>query len=144
MATEHGLSFWMAGSDVLRGWAMAMAEDAEGGVELIKRGMSAWQATGSVTYRTYYLGLLAEALAHCGRVAEAHDALVEALMLAEQTGEHLWTPELRRLRGETMLRDGGMSGADFPAAEAEKPAFSQPAPTREWSRRRIILLRRRG
>jgi serine/threonine protein kinase/predicted ATPase/energy-coupling factor transporter ATP-binding protein EcfA2 len=119
VATEHGLSFWMAGSDVLRGWAVAMAEDADRGVELIKRGMSAWQATGSVTYRTYYLGLLAEALAHCGRVAEAHDALVEALALAEQTGEHLWTPELHRLLGEIMLRDGGMSGDDSSAAEAE-------------------------
>jgi predicted ATPase len=119
VATEHGLSFWMAGSDVLRGWAMAMADDADGGVDLITRGISAWQATGSVTYRTYYLGLLAEALAHCGRVAEAHDALVEALALAEQMGEHLWTPELHRLLGEIMLRDGGMSDADTAAAAAE-------------------------
>ena len=119
VATEHGLSFWMAGSDVLRGWAMAMAEDAENGVELIMRGMNAWQATGSVTYRTYYLGLMAEALARCGRVAESHDTLVEALALSEQTGEHLWTPELHRRLGEIMLRDGGLSGEDVSAAEAE-------------------------
>jgi predicted ATPase len=119
VATEHGLSFWMAGSDVLRGWALAMAEDADGGVELIERGLNAWQATGSVTYRTYYLGLLAEGLARCGRFAQAHDVLVDSLALADQTGEHLWTPELHRLRGEIILRDGGMSGEDLAAAEAE-------------------------
>jgi predicted ATPase len=119
VATEHGLSFWMAGSDVLHGWARAMSDDAAGGIALIERGMAAWQATGSVTYRTYYLGLLAEALLKNRQIAEAHDAVVDAIALADQTGEHLWTPELHRLRGEIILRDGGMSGADLAAAEGE-------------------------
>jgi predicted ATPase len=94
----------MAGSAVLRGWAMAAEGKGEQGLAEMQRGLLDWQATGSVTYRTYYLGLLAEAIAAHGSIEEAAGLLREALELVEQTGERLWEGELRRLLGEVTLK----------------------------------------
>jgi adenylate cyclase len=62
-----------------------------------------------VTYRTYYLGLLAEVLAGQGPAGaeEARGVLEEALALAARTGEGLYEAELYRLRGEARLLGPG-------------------------------------
>jgi predicted ATPase len=98
IAADHGFAFWSAGANILMGWA---ANDAE----QLRSGLFAWQATDSVTYQTYYLGLLAEVLGGQGHVAEPLRLLDEALLLAQQTGEGLYEAELHRLRGEILLQD---------------------------------------
>jgi predicted ATPase len=117
IAADQGMSFWQAGGTVLRGWAVAEGGDRAEGVALLRRGLDAWQATGSVTYRTYFLALLAEALAGDGRTADALPLVDEALALVEQTSERLFEAELHRLRGE-LLR---------PTAEAEAEASFRQA-----------------
>jgi predicted ATPase len=107
VAGEHGFSFWLAGSAVLGGWAQAAAGAVDEGVERLRRGLADWQATGSVTYRTYYLGLLAEGLGWQGRIDEGVRVLDEALALVRETGEGLCEAELYRLRGELLLRAAG-------------------------------------
>jgi predicted ATPase len=102
LSTEHGFSFWLAGGTVLSGWALADSGEEEG-VACLRQGLHDWQATGSLTYRTYYLGLLAEALAGRGKAEEGLRVLDEALALARQTGEGLYEAELLRLRGELLL-----------------------------------------
>jgi predicted ATPase len=104
IAAEHGFSFWLAGAAVLGGWAVAAAGAADEGIRRLRQGLLDWQATGSVTYRTYYLGLLAEVLGEQGEVVQSQGVLEEALALAQQTREGLWEPELYRLRGELWLR----------------------------------------
>src|SRR5262249_52292550 len=84
------------------------------GLDLLRQGLADWDATGSVTYRTYYLALLAEVLGAGGSTGEALAALAEALQLAQQTGERYYEAELHRLRGEFLLKS-----ALEPAAEAE-------------------------
>lgn len=103
ISAEHGLLFWLAGSSVLIGWALVEEGAAEQGTERLRQGLREWRATGSGTYQTYYLGLLAEALRRHGRAEEALRALDEALDLAGQTGEGMYEAELHRLRGETLL-----------------------------------------
>src|SRR5262245_6306220 len=61
ITSEHGLSFWFAGSQVMRGWAQTALGDSAG-LALLRQGMAAWEATGSESMRTYYLALLAECL----------------------------------------------------------------------------------
>jgi predicted ATPase/predicted Ser/Thr protein kinase len=102
IAVEHGFSFWRAGSAVLGGWAMAAGGVAEG-LARLRQGLVEWAATGSVTYRTYYLGLLVEVLLEQGELQEARRVVEEALALVEQTGERLYESELHRLRGELHL-----------------------------------------
>src|SRR5262245_2850245 len=81
LAAEHGFSFWLAGAEVLRGWARAEC-GAEDGVDQLRHGLRDWLMTGSVTYHTYYLGLLAEVLLRRGRADAARPVLEEALALA--------------------------------------------------------------
>ncbi len=114
-ATLHGLSFWMAGSTVLGGWALAGCGKSVDGLDRLRRGLAAWDATGSVTYKTYYLGMLAEVLAERGEVDESGRVLDEALALVRQTSEGLYEAELHRQRGELLLRKA--DGASVPSAD---------------------------
>jgi predicted ATPase len=129
IASEQGFSFWLAGATVMRGWALAEEGAAAEGIAQMREGLSAWEATGSVTYRTYYLALLAETLGKRGETGEALRVLAEALDLAHGTGERLYEAELHRLRGE-FLRAGGEPP---PAREAE-----------ECFRRALAVARRQG
>ncbi|MCI0457355.1 MAG: protein kinase [Gemmataceae bacterium] len=111
IAAEHGFSFWHAGGTVMRGWALAATGSVAEGTALLREGLSAWLATGSVTYQTYYLALLAEVLGQQGRWQEARQALDEALALVERTSEGLYEAELHRLKGECLHRLGEAPGA---------------------------------
>jgi predicted ATPase len=113
IASDQGFSFWLAGGTVLRGWALAAENDVTG-VNLIREGLAAWQAAGSVTYRSYFLALLAEAVAAHGRRDEALDLTDEALAVVERTHEGLCEAEIHRLRGELLLQeDQGEAEACF-------------------------------
>jgi predicted ATPase len=105
IASDHGLSFWHAGGTVFTGWAAAVAGDRTA-LDVLRAGLGAWADTGSVTYQTYYIALLAEALARHGMVNEARRQVDEALGLASRTSEGLFEAELHRLRGEFLLADG--------------------------------------
>src|SRR5262249_49574740 len=86
----------------------------------------AWQATGSVTYRTYYLALLADARARCGWADDALAALDEADRVGRVTGERLSEPEVHRLRGE-LLADRATGPAEESLRAAVAVARDQQA-----------------
>ena len=73
----------------------------------VRQGLRDWTATESVTYQTYYLGLLAEVLEGMGRFAEGCRVVDEALHLVQRTGEGLFEAELHRRCGELVLKQGG-------------------------------------
>jgi adenylate cyclase len=104
VAFEHGLSFWMAGSKLLGGFAQTARGELDAGIAAIREGLADWQATGSRTYRTYFLGLLAEALFARGEIDAAEQAVEEGLALVDETEERFYAAELHRLRGELILR----------------------------------------
>jgi predicted ATPase/DNA-binding winged helix-turn-helix (wHTH) protein len=118
IAAEQGFSFWKAGATVLRGWALAECGETAQGIAVLREGLAAWQATASVTYRTYFLALLAELLRRDRRPAEALDLVGEALALAEPTGERIFEAELHRLRGELLLHSTARKKAG-PVARAD-------------------------
>src|SRR5262249_18816342 len=103
-ASEHRLSMWLAGSLVLRGWAMVEQGVATSGIALLREGLNAWAATGSGSDQTCLRGLLAEALAKEGQFEEALHDLGEAVALIQKRGEGFHEAELHRLRGEFLLR----------------------------------------
>jgi adenylate cyclase len=109
-----------AGSAILRGWALAAAGDVAAGIAGMRQGLSDWRATGSITYRTYFLGILADALMRRGDVAESLVLLDEALALARRTGEGFYEAELYRLHGEALLA-GTPEPAEATCREAEEP-----------------------
>jgi DNA-binding winged helix-turn-helix (wHTH) protein len=114
LAAQEGFSFWLAGGQILRGWTrvallagtgpeIEAEADVQGGIAEIRRGLDAWLATGSRTYQTYFLGLLADALQRLGRNAESLEVLDEALAAAGALPEGLYEAELHRLRGCALL-----------------------------------------
>ena len=106
LAAEEGFSFWLAGGTVLRGWAWAAQGRGGEGIDEIRRGLDAWLATGSRTYHTYYLGLLADALLRHGRAAEALPPLDEALAAAATMPEGIYEAELCRLKARALVQAG--------------------------------------
>ena len=74
VAVEHRFAFWQAGATVLLGWAAAAGGGTDG-TAVLEQGIEAWRATGSETYRAYYLGLLADARGRRGRPDDALAAL---------------------------------------------------------------------
>jgi predicted ATPase len=105
IAVEHRLSYWQAGAGVLGGWASAATGSLAAGLERTREGLRDWKSTDSVTYETYFLGLLAEVLRDCGQIDEALRRINDALALVEKTGERLYEAELHRLRGELSFAD---------------------------------------
>jgi predicted ATPase/predicted Ser/Thr protein kinase len=117
LATEHALALWLAGGLVMHGWALAEQGAWAGGIAQLRQGLTAWAATGSVSQRTYFLGLLAEALGSQGQLEEGLGVLAEALALMHGTGEGFHGAELHRLQGEFLLRQERTEAAR-PEAEA--------------------------
>jgi len=103
----------------MSGWANYSAGNVLEGIDQLRQGLLDWQATSSVTYRTYYLGLLAEALGSTGQVDDAQSVIDEALKLVERTDERFYEAELYRLRGELLLL-GLREPTDAAIASAEE------------------------
>jgi predicted ATPase len=117
IATEHGLSLWVANGQLMRGWSLVEQGEWSAGIAQLREGMTAFAATGAQIYRTYYLGMLAEALGRGGQVDEGLQVLGDALGAMHQIGEVFYAAELHRQRGEFLLQQRG-SNVAFGEAEA--------------------------
>jgi adenylate cyclase len=106
ISTEHGFSFWLIGSNLLRGWSLASEGNSSEGIDLMRQSLVDWQSIGSITYRTYFLGLFAEAHVRRGEAAHGRRLLDEAITLARDTDERFYEPELLRLVGQAFLAEG--------------------------------------
>ena len=118
ISSEHGFAFWRAGALVIGGWAEvfsqspgeASAARIAAGLARLHKGLIEWEATGSVTYRTYYDVLLADSLLAAARgeggearaklTAECRAVIDQSLALVQATDEQFVAAELYRLRGE--------------------------------------------
>jgi predicted ATPase len=99
LSTRQNFAFWLAGGEILRGWARSASGDTAEGISWIDDGIQDWRATGSTLIVPYYLGLRAEASHLADRTSEALEAIREAEALAERSEERWWCAELYRLRG---------------------------------------------
>jgi DNA-binding winged helix-turn-helix (wHTH) protein/predicted ATPase len=100
LASEHGLAYWAARGRVLQCWADAQKGQTTTGIARIRDGLAATEATGTRVAIPLSLTLLAEALALAGKIEEGLAMLDEALAQAAVSGEHGWSAEIHRLRGE--------------------------------------------
>jgi DNA-binding winged helix-turn-helix (wHTH) protein/tetratricopeptide (TPR) repeat protein len=130
-ADEYGLELWLAFGNIDLGWSEAELGESARGIERMRRGLAAYEATGACLWRPHFLGLLARALGKAGRVDEARAAVTEAVELAGRSGERYSTPELHRLKGELILRGSrpatAGAGTAGKAEEAAAPGVSAEA-----------------
>jgi predicted ATPase len=120
LSAEHRFPSTLAMGTFLSGWARAEGDDTEAGIRLMEQGIRGAEATRRIANRPHMLGLLAEARASRGRVADALDTVTKALALATETGQGFYEPELHRLRGEFALalrpRDAAAAESSFQLA----------------------------
>jgi predicted ATPase len=109
----------------MSGWAQAEQGARARGIAQLRQGLTAWEATGSESQRTYFLALLAESLGREGQIENGLGVLDESLDLMDGTGEGFHSAELHRLRGEFLLQQGQ------PKARTARrmPVFSGPSPS---------------
>jgi hypothetical protein len=106
LSTRHQFAYWLAGGEVLRGWARSASGDTAEGLSRIGDGIVDWRATGSRICVPYWLALKAEALHLADRTSEALEAIREAEALVESSEERWWCAELRRLKGVFLAASG--------------------------------------
>jgi predicted ATPase len=104
LASEHGFPQWAGHGRIVQGWADAQRGEAKTGIARIRDGIAAAEATGARLTTPLFLALLAEALAHAGKIEEAFAALDGASATAAVSGERGWDAEIHRLRGELTAR----------------------------------------
>jgi adenylate cyclase len=122
---EHKIEMLTAAAKAYSGWAMALGGDATGAA-LIREGLLQAKTAGVMTGRPQNLGMLAEAEAAAGQIAEALATLDDALCLSEES--RVYRPDLLRLRGELLAEQGGdLDSAEATYREAIECAFAMGA-----------------
>ena len=100
IAAERGYEELERYATCLRGWAIAVAGDADEGAQTIRRGLALVPHGGSRAHTSWHLLMLAEAERAAGRPTEALDAASRAYAFAGETGERVFLPELIRIGAE--------------------------------------------
>jgi class 3 adenylate cyclase/predicted ATPase len=102
LTTEQGFAFFLAMGTAYRGWTLVEAGEAEPGMDLLRRGIEGFQASGAAWTLPFYLAQLATAHAKAGRPEDGLGRLSEALALTEKSGVRWFEAELHRRRGELL------------------------------------------
>ncbi len=119
-ASEHGFPYYLAWSEILRGWSRAIGGARDTTIDEMRRAIDAVRTIAGLRL-PYYRGLLAEALGCAGRSREGLQEIATALTEVRRTGECWWEPELLRIRG-TLLWDAGR-GAEADAESSFRCAI---------------------
>src|SRR6185295_19331253 len=97
VSSEHGLVLYDASATLVRGWALFEQGMEEEGIEQMRQGLAAHEATGTEMARPLFLSMLGEALAKADRIEEGLDLLEEGLALVHRKGERCYLAELYRI-----------------------------------------------
>ncbi len=150
LCQEHGFFVWEAAATVMKGWALAEKGDAEEGIIMIRRGISAWEMTRAEVLRPLFLARLAQAYQSAGNFELALQSLEEAIKIVKKTGERMYLAELYRYKAECYKQQCGnrhQQGATETECYAKAEACFQKALTiaraqgaKSWELRAAISL----
>jgi predicted ATPase len=138
VADDHGFTFRSAQARMIRGWAVGVTGDPEGGLADLDAGLAAYDATGAAMGRPHYRGLRAELLLCAGRPQDAVAELEQAIAQVQPGRTFFFEPELHRLRGVALAArsQDDLATAMVELDEAEAVARSQGSPV--LARRALI------
>jgi predicted ATPase len=115
VCAEHEIApQYLAAGRILRGWVLAVQEDANKGLAEVRQGLVEFRSTGMTLHCVFLLAILAEVCGGAGELDQGLDAVAEAFELAEDTGDQLWVAEIHRLKGDLLL---AQSVEHWPQAE---------------------------
>jgi predicted ATPase len=102
--SQYAMTDHRAKGLIFRGWATAMREDAQGGLQTLREGLARQQEFGTLEDFPLYICLLAEALMQAGLADQAAEELARAQAEFERVGLQFWMPEVLRLRAVSGLQ----------------------------------------
>jgi len=140
ITTERGFPAWCAIGTTYRGWVKVRHGDVAEGIALLRSGSTAFRVTGSELFAPFLIILVASACAISGQVEESLALLADALQIVERTGELWLAAELKRQKGELLLRQGNSAGAEELYRQALSIAAEQRA--KFWELRAAASLAR--
>src|SRR6516162_629912 len=127
LSTRQNFVHFLAVGAIYHGWARSVCDNTTEGIPWIEHGVRDIQATGTILWLPYFLGLKAEALYLAGRTSEALEAINEAEAVAERFEQRYFCAELNRLRGVFLASMGAEAiqiqasfGAAIRIARAQK------------------------
>ena len=139
-ADEHGFPYWSSVATIYLGWALAMEDAGEAGLERMRAGLAAYRRTGATLALPWFLGMLAQAQLAAGHAEAAAQTLDDALAMVARTSERFYAAELHRLRGVLLTEEGSGEEAEAHLKRALFIAREQQA--RGWSLRAATSLAR--
>ena len=104
ISQAHGLVLYGAMADVMKGWTLSEQGYLREGIDQMRAGLDALEATATALVRPHFLSLLAVALSKLNRLDEAWALLDEATAMVSNNGERYYEAELYRLKGELLLK----------------------------------------
>jgi class 3 adenylate cyclase/predicted ATPase len=126
LCNEQGFAQYLASDPILRGWALAEQGQGEEGIEQIRQGMAAWQATGAELWRPFFLALLADSYGNVGQTEQGLATVIDALVQVEKTGERWYEAELYRLKGQLTLQQFQVPDSRFQQVDNPQSASRNP------------------
>jgi len=140
LAEEHDFALYLAQGAIFRGQLNSQDRESAEGLRLIDDGLHAYRSIGSLVWVPLYLDILAGAYETMGQVAAALIKVDEALQIAGSTGEQWFIAELHRHKGQLLVQQGEVEGAERQFLEALRIAQAQGA--RLWELRAVMSLAR--
>jgi len=103
LTREYDFSQYVHLGIMLQGGMAVQCGALEEGIAALTGGLSQYRATRAQLFIPYFLSLLADGYRQQGKIAEALQAVNEALSLTATNFDVFWEAELYRLRGELTL-----------------------------------------
>jgi DNA-binding winged helix-turn-helix (wHTH) protein/predicted ATPase len=137
---EHGLVLYQAMATIIQGWTLSEQGRVNEGIDRMREGMAALDATGTALVRPHFLALLANSLSKVQQDEEALRLLDEAITMVANNDERYFEAELYRLKGELLFAQNPTT-AEPCFQRSLEIAESQKA--KSWQLRTAMSLARR-
>jgi class 3 adenylate cyclase/predicted ATPase len=106
MSREYGFPLWLAGGQMMGGWALVEHGQIDGGVAEIRHSIHALESTGANVWVHFARYLLAHALGKAGQPKQALEAIDQILRQIASTRGRWYEPDLHRLKGDLLMELG--------------------------------------
>ena len=111
LASEYAFPLWLAGGQMLRGWASSNLGHVEEGLAEIRKSVKALEAAGALIWGQFARYLFAQALAKAEQFTDAMKLVDQTLLMMAGTSGRWYEAELHRLKGDLLVRGGAPSSA---------------------------------